>query len=98
MEPVLPAFAGFVPPELQDRVPQARIVRSPNWGNFPPEFCCMPLLDPLDPLFRQLGAAFVRVRRTACTACTSCTGPLCKSSAWLDVAAILHSQYKMFPG
>eukprot|EP00884_Botryococcus_braunii_P010024 jgi/Botrbrau1/19022/Bobra.0100s0052.2 len=60
MEPVLPAFAGFVPPQLRDRVPQARISRLPNWGGFPPESCCVPLLDPLDPLFPLIGAEFVR--------------------------------------
>jgi hypothetical protein len=62
MTPVLPAFAGFVPPQLADRVPSARITRLPNWGHFPEPFCCMPLLDPLDPLFTDIGAAFVKVR------------------------------------
>lgn len=61
MAPVLPAFAGFVPDAFAAKHPQARITRLSNWGNFSSSFCCVHLLDPLDPLFVQIGTAFINV-------------------------------------
>ena len=56
MLPVLPAFAGFVPSILKKKFPNATIHDSSGWGGFNPTS----YLDPTDPLFQQIGAAFVR--------------------------------------
>lgn len=66
MTPVFPAFAGFVPEALAQKRPEARIMRSANWCNFPKQFCCVPLLNPLDPLFQEIGSAFIQ----ACPFCS----------------------------
>ena len=60
MTPVFPAFAGFVPEALVRERPAARITRSDNWCSFPERYCCMHLLDPLEPLFQEIGSAFVK--------------------------------------
>ncbi len=67
MTPVLPAFAGFVPEALAAKYPNASIARSANWCSFPADFCCVHLLDPLDPLFQQIGAQFIGVRKKSLT-------------------------------
>ncbi|EIE20595.1 hypothetical protein COCSUDRAFT_37819 [Coccomyxa subellipsoidea C-169] len=63
MSPVFPAFAGFVPGALARERPAARISRSDNWCSFPARYCCVHLLDPLEPLFQEIGSAFVKVLR-----------------------------------
>lgn len=59
MIPALPAFAGHIPEELHVKFPQAKFSRSPNWGNFSDEFCCVYMLDPVDPLYREIGKRFI---------------------------------------
>ncbi|DAZ99319.1 TPA: hypothetical protein N0F65_005170 [Lagenidium giganteum] len=59
MLPALPAFAGHIPEELHLKYPDAKWSRSPNWGNFTDEFCCVYMLDPTDPLYLQIGKKFV---------------------------------------
>ncbi|KAI9919296.1 hypothetical protein PsorP6_017254 [Peronosclerospora sorghi] len=63
MVPALPAFAGHVPQEMTRLFPHAKFTRSPNWGNFPDEFCCVYLLDPSDPLYHDIGKAFLETQR-----------------------------------
>ncbi|BDA50506.1 Alpha-N-acetylglucosaminidase [Coccomyxa sp. Obi] len=63
MTPVFPAFAGFVPEALARERPHARITRSDNWCAFPERYCCVHLLDPLEPLFQDIGSAFVKTLR-----------------------------------
>ena len=41
--------------------PDAHIARSANWCGFPERFCCVRALDPLDPLFQEVGSAFIKV-------------------------------------
>ncbi|KAI8466868.1 MAG: tim-barrel domain-containing protein [Monoraphidium minutum] len=65
IEPVFPAFAGFVPRALAAAYPNARVIRSSNWCRFPEAYCCPLLLDPQDPLFPRIGAAFVTRLREA---------------------------------
>ncbi|KAK9837149.1 hypothetical protein WJX81_006355 [Elliptochloris bilobata] len=60
MTPVLPAFAGYVPEALAKRQPGAHIEPAGNWGGFTDAFCCVRLLNPLDPLFTAVGSAFVK--------------------------------------
>ena len=55
MEPVLPAFAGYVPKAFADRHPKARIYRMRQWEGFPATYW----LDPADPLFAKLAGRFL---------------------------------------
>ncbi|KAI3425569.1 uncharacterized protein J3R85_010077 [Psidium guajava] len=61
MVPVLPSFSGNVPEALKKIHPLANISRLGDWntvdGN--PKWCCTYLLDPSDPLFVEIGEAFV---------------------------------------
>ena len=41
--------------------PDARITRSANWCGFPERFCCVRALDPLEPLFQEIGSEFIKV-------------------------------------
>ena len=56
MTPVLPAFAGFVPHAMKAKFPSAAIHDSNGWGDFGKTH----YVEPLDPLFRKIGAAFVK--------------------------------------
>ena len=54
---------SYVPEALAKRRPGAAIEPAGNWGGFTEEFCCVRLLNPLDPLFTAIGSAFVKARR-----------------------------------
>lgn len=58
---VLPAFSGNVPAALKHVFPSAKISRLGNWFtvNNDPRWCCTYLLDATDPLFVQIGKAFI---------------------------------------
>lgn len=56
MTPVLPAFAGFVPPAMQSLFPDAEIQSTSGWNGFAKTF----YLEPSSPLFGQVGAAFIQ--------------------------------------
>ena len=54
MEPVLQGYYGIVPSDFKSRFPNARIHPQGEWGSLKrPD-----MLDPLDPLFAKLAAAF----------------------------------------
>lgn len=55
MRPVLQGFTGHVPAALKRKFPTARLQQLPSWCGFPGTW----FVDPLDPLFRQIGQAFV---------------------------------------
>ncbi|WP_417015734.1 alpha-N-acetylglucosaminidase [Alistipes sp.] len=58
MEPVAPAFAGFVPPAFLARHPDISYNQL-EWGGFPPEYnACV--LAPDSPWFEKLGALFIQ--------------------------------------
>lgn len=59
MEPVLPAFAGYVPKAFADRHPTARIYRMRAWEGFRETYW----LDPADPMFAHLAARFQALYR-----------------------------------
>ncbi|OQS02108.1 alpha-N-acetylglucosaminidase (NAGLU) [Thraustotheca clavata] len=59
MIPALPAFGGHIPEELVALNPNAKVVRSPPWINFQKPYTSVYLLDPTDPLFLEIGKAFV---------------------------------------
>ncbi|XP_019057719.1 PREDICTED: alpha-N-acetylglucosaminidase isoform X2 [Tarenaya hassleriana] len=62
MTPVLPSFSGNVPAALTKIYPSANITRLGDWntvgGN--PRWCCTYLLNPSDPLFIDIGEAFIK--------------------------------------
>ncbi|KAI4382992.1 hypothetical protein MLD38_008879 [Melastoma candidum] len=62
MTPVLPSFSGNVPAALKKIYPSANITRLGDWntvdGN--PKWCCTFLLNPSDPLFIEIGEAFIK--------------------------------------
>ncbi|PKA62624.1 alpha-N-acetylglucosaminidase [Apostasia shenzhenica] len=62
MTPVLPAFSGNVPAIFSEMFPSANITRLGNWNtvNGDPRWCCTYLLDPSDPLFIEIGRAFIK--------------------------------------
>lgn len=62
MTPVLPSFSGNVPAALREIFPSANITRLGDWNTVDknPRWCCTYLLDPSDPLFIQIGEAFIK--------------------------------------
>ena len=58
MKPVLTAFSGHVPGELQNKFPQAKITQF-NWGEFPKKYRSH-FLDPLDTLFKKIQALYLQ--------------------------------------
>ncbi|KAI3759359.1 hypothetical protein L6452_07117 [Arctium lappa] len=62
MTPVLPAFSGNVPAALKNVYPSAKITRLGNWFTVDsnPKWCCTYLLDATDPLFIEIGKAFIQ--------------------------------------
>ena len=55
MTPVLQGFTGHVPTALKDKFPNAKFRQLPSWCQFPGTL----FVDPTDPLFQQVGKAFV---------------------------------------
>jgi len=54
MKPILPAFAGHVPEQLQVQYPSAKINRiTPGWGGMDEKYTTY-FLDPTDPLFMEI--------------------------------------------
>jgi len=59
MKPVLPAFAGFLPPAFVQKHPEAKVTQSADWNNFPGEYGFVYLLESVDPMFQTIGKAFI---------------------------------------
>ncbi|KAK6140534.1 hypothetical protein DH2020_025711 [Rehmannia glutinosa] len=59
---VLPSFSGNVPAALKAIFPTANISRLGDWNTVDgdPRWCCTYLLDPSDPLFIEIGEAFMK--------------------------------------
>lgn len=55
MKPIQQGFSGAVPRKMMEKFPNAKIQEQPDWYGF--KGICQ--LDPLDPLFNQLGKAFL---------------------------------------
>ncbi|MQL72418.1 hypothetical protein Taro_004758 [Colocasia esculenta] len=62
MTPVLPSFSGNVPAIFGKIFTSAKLTRLGDWNtvNGDPRWCCTYLLDPSDPLFVQVGEAFIK--------------------------------------
>jgi alpha-N-acetylglucosaminidase len=59
MTPVLPGFYGIVPADFQKKFPHAHVIQQGEWAGFTrPGW-----LDPRDPMFARLAAAFYRNQR-----------------------------------
>lgn len=56
MTPILQSFTGFVPVKLKEKYPEAPIKDKNRWCN---AFEATVQLDPLDPLFKEMGTAFL---------------------------------------
>ena len=56
MTPVLPAFTGHVPKALIIKFPKAHIKQLSGWSGFKGTY----ILDPMDPLFNEIGKRFVK--------------------------------------
>lgn len=61
MTPVLPSFSGNVPAALKRIFPSANITRLGDWNTVSGDrrWCCTFLLAPSDPLFIEIGEAFI---------------------------------------
>jgi alpha-N-acetylglucosaminidase len=59
---VLPSFSGNVPSALRKIYPEANITRLDNWNTVDGDsrWCCTYLLNPSDPLFIEIGEAFIK--------------------------------------
>lgn len=55
MTPVLQGFTGHVPKAIVKHYPQAKLQQLPSWCGFPGTY----FLDPADPLFVEVGKAFI---------------------------------------
>ena len=58
MHPVLPGFAGHIPAELADVMPQIDTFRVSRWCRFADEYRCT-FLSPMDPVFTQIQKDFL---------------------------------------
>lgn len=56
MQPIQQGFSGYVPRELKEKYPQAKIQLKQGWCGFK----ATAQLDPSDPLFREIGLAFLQ--------------------------------------
>ncbi|KAL6691347.1 glycoside hydrolase family 89 protein [Trichoderma pleuroticola] len=63
--PILPAFPGFVPRAVSRVLPDAQILHSIQWVNFPEQYTEDILLDPVDPLFAQMQLSFITKQQQA---------------------------------
>lgn len=54
MSPIQQGFSGYVPRQLMEKYPSAHILIGKKWCNFPGAA----QLDPLDPLFKEIGRTF----------------------------------------
>lgn len=59
MTPILPAFAGHVPPELKRLYKDAKITKMSSWGGFDDKYRSF-FLDPMDPLFAKIQEKFMK--------------------------------------
>ncbi|RMY69115.1 hypothetical protein D0862_14910 [Hortaea werneckii] len=65
MTPALPAFTGFVPREIQEVFPEARVVNGSRWNDFPVQNTNVTFLEPFDPLFARLQRSFLAKQKEA---------------------------------
>ncbi|XP_076439887.1 alpha-N-acetylglucosaminidase-like isoform X2 [Babylonia areolata] len=64
MIPVLPGFAGHVPPAFIRLFPFAKVTRLGNWAGFNSTYSATYLLDFDDPLFEIIGSKFIQLMQS----------------------------------
>lgn len=60
INPILPAFCGFIPVPFKRLFPHVKMTTLLPWVNFPSNYCCPYLLDPTESLFQTIGEMFMR--------------------------------------
>lgn len=55
----LPAFAGHLPVQFAQLYPEAKLTPVENWNGFPAQYASPLFLDPIDPLFQEIGKRFL---------------------------------------
>lgn len=56
----LPAFGGHLPTAFRKLYPKINFTAVEQWNHFPSKYCCPLFLDPLNPLFKEIGEKFLR--------------------------------------
>jgi len=59
MTPIQQGFTGYVPKQMKEKYPEASIQQQPEWYGFEG----VSQLDPLDPLFKQMGEIFMQEQK-----------------------------------
>lgn len=57
---VLPTFNGYVPIQMKELYPNAKINRSGSWNRFPDKYCCENFVDPADPLYKLISKVLLK--------------------------------------
>ena len=55
---ILPAFSGFVPKSVTVKFPEVNITQAEAWNGFPENLTKVYMIEPTDPLFRQIAKRF----------------------------------------
>ena len=58
MDPVVPAFSGFLPDEFSSMYPNAEVQKLTSWSGFNCTNSCITWLEPSDPLFKQFQESY----------------------------------------
>lgn len=97
MQPIQQGFSGYVPRELKDKYPEAKIQLQPSWCGF----TGAAQLDPTDPLFSSFGRDFLDEEKKLFGAHgVYAADPFHESRPPVDtpeyLSAVGHSIYKLF--
>lgn len=97
MQPIQQGFSGYVPRELKDKYPEAKIQLQPSWCGF----TGAAQLDPTDPLFSTFGRDFLDEEKKLFGAHgVYAADPFHESRPPVDtpeyLSAVGHSIYKLF--
>lgn len=97
MQPIQQGFSGYVPRELKDKYPEAKIQLQPSWCGF----TGAAQLDPTDPLFSTFGRDFLEEEKKLFGAHgVYAADPFHESRPPVDtpeyLSAVGHSIYKLF--
>ncbi|KAA8917280.1 hypothetical protein TRICI_000566 [Trichomonascus ciferrii] len=63
MTPILPCFTGFVPREIEQVHPDAKVVNSSTWSGFPLKYTNVTFLEPENDLFTDMQVSFMNKQR-----------------------------------
>ncbi|KAL7016559.1 hypothetical protein ACKWTF_010062 [Chironomus riparius] len=56
----LQAFDGHLPVHFRTIFPNASFSITTKWNNFPDQYCCPLFIEPIDPLFKEIGEKFLK--------------------------------------